>query len=154
MHRIMFVCHGNICRSPMAEFVMKEYVRQAGLDHEVLVESAALHRDEIGSDIHWGTEEILDRYHIPHTPRQAHLAIKADYKKFDYLIGMDRYNMRDMLRLFNNDPAQKCSLMMDWVGASRDVADPWYTDDFDTTYADIDAGCIALLEHIKQTLHK
>ena len=67
---------------------------------------------------------------------------------------MDRYNMRDMLRLFNSDPAKKCSLMMDWVGASRDVADPWYTGDFDTTYADIDAGCIALLEHIKQTLHK
>ena len=114
MINILFLCHGNICRSPMAEFVMKEYVRQAGLNHEVLVESAALHRDEIGSDIHWGTEEILDRYHIPHTPRQAHLAIKADYKKFDYLIGVDRYNMRDMLRLFNSDPAKKCSLMMDW----------------------------------------
>lgn len=86
MINILFLCHGNICRSPMAEFVMKEYVRQAGLDHEVLVESAALHRDEIGSDIHWGTEEILDRYHIPHTPRQAHLAIKADYKNLITLL--------------------------------------------------------------------
>ena len=113
MINILFVCHGNICRSPMAEFVMKEYVRQASLEDKVHMESAAMHRDELGSDIHWGTREILDRYHIPHTPRQAHLAIKADYKKFDYLIGMDRYNMRDMLRLFNNDPAQKCSLMMD-----------------------------------------
>ena len=138
----------------MAEFVMKEYVRKAGLEDAIYIESAAMHRDELGSDIHWGTEEILDRYHIPHTPRQACLTTKKDYEAFDYIIGMDRYNMRDMLRLFSNDPNHKCSLLMDWVGASRDVADPWYTGDFETTYADVDAGCIALLEHLKQTLHR
>lgn len=152
MINILFVCHGNICRSPMAEFVMKEYVRQAGLEDKIHVESAAMHRDELGSDIHWGTREILDRYHIPHAPRQAHLAKKVDYDRFDYIIGMDRYNMRDMLRLFSNDPNHKCSLLMDWVGTSRDVADPWYTGDFDTTYNDVDAGCSALLEHLKQSL--
>lgn len=154
MIQILFVCHGNICRSPMAEFIMKEYVRQAGLEDEIHVESAAMHRDELGSDIHWGTQEILDRYNIPHTPREAHLARKADYEQFDYIIGMDRYNMRDMLLLFSRDPLHKCSLLMDWVGASRDVADPWYTGDFDTTYDDVDAGCIALLEHIKQSLQR
>ena len=135
----------------MAEFVMKEYLRQAGLEQTVYVESAAMHRDELGNDIHWGTEEILDRHHIAHTPRAARLTTKADYDTFDYIIGMDRYNMRDMLRLFNNDPKHKCSLLMDWVGTSRDVADPWYTGDFDTTYADVDAGCLALLEHLKRS---
>lgn len=135
----------------MTEFVMKEYLRQAGLEQAVYVESAAMHRDELGNDIHWGTEEILDRHHIPHTPRAARLTTKADYDTFDYIIGMDRYNMRDMLRLFNNDPKHKCSLLMDWVGTSRDVADPWYTGDFDTTYADVDAGCLALLEHLKRS---
>ena len=96
MINILFVCHGNICRSPMAEFVMKEHVRKAGLKGAVYVESAAMHRDEIGSDIHYGTKEILDRYGIPYEHRAARLATSADYGKFDYLVGMDRYNMRDM----------------------------------------------------------
>lgn len=152
MISILFVCHGNICRSPMAEFVMKERLRQAGLDDAVHVESAAMHRDEIGSDTHYGTKEILDRYGIPYEPRAARLATKADYARFDYLVGMDRYNMRDMRRLFDNDPAGKLSLLMEWVGSEHDVADPWYTGDFDTTYEDIDAGCLAFVEHLKRTL--
>ena len=152
MINILFVCHGNICRSPMAEFVMKERLRQAGLDDAVCVESAGMHRDEIGSDTHYGTKEILDRYSIPYEPRSARLATKADYERFDYLIGMDRYNMRDMLRLWQNDPADKLSLLMDWAGENRDVADPWYTGDFQTTFDDVDAGCLALLEHVKRTL--
>lgn len=152
MISVLFVCHGNICRSPMAEFVLKEYVRKAGLEDEIHVESAAMHQDELGSDTHPGTKEILDRYHIPYTRRKAHLATKADYETFDYIIGMDRYNMRDMLWLFNNDPQQKCSLLMDWVGYSRDVADPWYTGDFEATYNDVDAGCLALMQHFKKIL--
>ena len=150
MINILFVCHGNICRSPMAEFVMKERVRQAGLNAAVYVESAAMHRDEIGSDVHYGTKEILDRYGIPYEHRAARLATTADYDKFDYIVGMDRYNMRDMMSLYHNDPDGKLSLLMDWVGASRDVADPWYTGDFDTTYEDVDAGCLALVEHLKR----
>ena len=153
MISILFLCHGNICRSPMAEFVMKNYVKRSGLGSLVHVESAALHRDELGSDIHCGTKAILDRYGIPHAPRTARLVIKADYDSFDYIVGMDRYNWDDMLRLFNNDPAGKCSLLLDWIGLSRDVADPWFTGDFETTYDDIDAGCLALLSHIKKTLH-
>ena len=131
---------------------MKERVRQAGLDDAVYVESAAMHRDEIGSDTHYGTREMLDRYSIPYEPRAARLATKADYECFDYLIGMDKHNMRDMRWLFSNDPQGKLSLLMDWVGENRDVADPWYTGDFQTTFDDVDAGCIALLEHLKRTL--
>ena len=150
MITILFGGHGNICRSP--EFAMKEHLRQTGLDDAVYVESAAMHRDEIGSDTHYGTKEILDRYSIPYEPRSARLATKADYERFDYLIGMDHYNMRDMLRLWQNDPAGKLSLLMDWPGENRDVADPWYTGDFQTTFDDVDACCLALLEHVKRTL--
>ena len=152
MINILFVCHGNICRSPMAEFVMKERLRQAGLDDAVYVESAAMHRDEIGSDTHYGTKEMLDRYNIPYKPRAARLTTKEDYGRFDYLVGMDHYNMRDMQMLFHNDPQGKLSLLMDWVGEARDVADPWYTGDFQATFDDVDAGCLALLEHLKRTL--
>ena len=94
-----------------------------GLADKVQVESAALHTDEIGSDIHRGTRAILEEYGIPFAPRQAHLAKRSDYDRFDYIVGMDRYNIRDMLRLFKNDPQEKCSLLLDWPGWSRDVAD-------------------------------
>ncbi len=154
MPSILFLCHGNICRSPMAEFVMKDRLRQAGLQDDVHVESAALHRDEIGSDTHYGTKGILDSYHIPYEPRAARLATKADYEQFDYLIGMDRYNMRDLRTLYRNDPQHKLSLLMEWVGESRDVADPWYTGDFQTTFDDVDAACIALVEHLKNSLKR
>ncbi len=154
MPSILFLCHGNICRSPMAEFVMKDRLRQAGLQDDVHVESAALHRDEIGSDTHYGTKEILDSYSIPYEPRAARLATKADYEQFDYLIGMDRYNMRDLRTLYRNDPQHKLSLLMEWVGESRDVADPWYTGDFQTTFDDVDAACIALVEHLKNSLNR
>ncbi len=154
MPSILFLCHGNICRSPMAEFVMKDRLRQAGLQDDVHVESAALHRDEIGSDTHYGTKGILDSYRIPYEPRAARLATKADYEQFDYLIGMDRYNMRDLRTLYHNDPQHKLSLLMEWVGESRDVADPWYTGDFQTTFDDVDAACVALVEHLKNSLNR
>ncbi len=131
---------------------MKERLRKAMLDDAVHVESAAMHRDEIGSDTHYGTKEILDRYNIPYEPRAARLATKADYDRFDYLIGMDSHNMRDMMRLFANDPESKLSLLMDWTAYSHDVADPWYTGDFQATFDDVDAGCLAFLDHLKRTL--
>ena len=124
---------------------MKDKLARAGLADKVQVESAALHTDEIGSDIHRGTRAILEEYGIPFAPRQAHLAKRSDYDRFDYIIGMDRYNMRDMLRLFKNDPKGKCSLLLDWPGWSRDVADPWYSRDFARAYQDIITGCRALL---------
>ncbi len=152
MINILFVCHGNICRSPMAEFIMKEKLRTSGLADFVHVESAAMHTDEIGSDTHYGTKEVLDRYGIPYKPRAARLCKKGDYSHFNYLIGMDKYNMHDMHIRFRGDPEEKLSLLMDWAGLSRDVADPWYTGDFETTYNDIEAGCTALLEHIKRSM--
>lgn len=151
MIKILFVCHGNICRSPMAEFVMKERLRSFGLDKVIHVESAALHRDELGSDIHYGTREVLDRYDIPYESRAARLVKRSDYDAFDFIIGMDRYNYDDMQRLFKNDPQHKVSLLLDWTGISRDVADPWYTGDFDTTFNDVDAGCLALVEHFRRS---
>lgn len=152
MINVLFLCHGNICRSPMAEFVMRDAVYQEGLANKIHVESAALHRDELGNDTHWGTLEVLDRYNIPHEPRHAHLTKKADYEHFDLIVGMDKYNMRDMHRLYGGDPGGKLSLLLDWPGYARDVADPWYTGDFETTYNDVEAGCIALLEHLKRSL--
>lgn len=131
---------------------MKDKLARAGLADKVQVESAALHTDEIGSDVHRGTRAILEEYGIPFVPRQAHLAKQSDYDRFDYIVGMDRYNMRDMLRLFKNDRQEKCSLLLDWPGWSRDVADPWYTGDFETTFEDVDAGCTVLLEEVKRRL--
>ena len=148
MVRILFLCHGNICRSPMAEFVMKDLVRKAGLGNEILIESAALHTDEIGSDIHGGTKRVLDAHHVQYRKRSAHLTDAFDYEKFDYIVGMDRENMRDMEIVFNGDPDSKCSLLLDWADTPGIVDDPWYTGDFETTYNQVVSGCEGLLNHI------
>ena len=145
MKKILFVCHGNICRSPMAEFVMKHLVREAGLADKILVESKALHRDEIGSDTHRGTREILRAHGIPFSKRRATLMTAADYDAYDCIIGMDTENMRDLMRLTGNDPQHKVRRLLSCIGEERDVADPWYTGNFDVTYRDVDAGCRALL---------
>lgn len=146
MTAILFLCHGNICRSPMAEYVMRYRLEQTGLD--VQVESAALHRDELGSDVHPGTHDVLVSHGIPCPHRAARLATRDDYKRFDYLIGMDHMNACDMNRLWNGDPEGKVSLLMDWTTCPHDVADPWYTGDFDLAFNNIDAGCLALTEHL------
>ena len=145
MKKILFVCHGNICRSPMAEFVMKHLVREAGLADKILVESKALHRDEIGSDTHRGTREVLRAHNIPFEKRRATLMTAADYDAYDCIIGMDTENMRDLMRLTGNDPQHKVRRLLSCIGEERDVADPWYTGNFDVTYRDVDAGCRALL---------
>lgn len=150
--RILFVCHGNICRSTMAEFVMKKMVDDAGLSDVVEIESAATSREELGNDTHPGTKRALDAHGIPYTRRSARQIMRADYDDFDYIIGMDRYNMSNMRRAFGGDPDGKLSLMMEWAGYDRDVADPWYTGDFETTYDDVEAGCLALLQHIKKSV--
>ncbi len=148
MVKILFVCHGNICRSPMAEFVMKDMVRKAGLSDEILVASAACRRDEIGSDTHHGTKRKLREEGIPFAPRHAVQITPADYDTYEAIIGMDRENMRDLQRLTKGDPQGKVHLLMEFAGESRDVADPWYTDDFDATYRDIRKGCEALLKSL------
>ena len=129
----------------MAEFVMKHLVREAGLADNILVESKALHRDEIGSDTHRGTREVLRAHNIPFEKRRATLMTAADYDAYDCIIGMDTENMRDLMRLTGNDPQHKVRRLLSCIGEERDVADPWYTGNFDVTYRDVDAGCRALL---------
>lgn len=148
LRKILFVCHGNICRSPMAEFVMKDMLAKAGVSG-VSVESAALRTDEIGSDIHRGTRAILVKYGIPFAPRAAWQLNAAKASEYDIIVGMDSYNMADLRRLvFPKDMPKVCK-MLELTGSARDVADPWYTGDFEATYADVLAGCKVLLDAIK-----
>ncbi|MBR2215563.1 MAG: low molecular weight phosphotyrosine protein phosphatase [Selenomonadaceae bacterium] len=149
MTKILFVCHGNICRSPMAEFVMKDMVRKAGLEKEILVDSKACRTDEIGSDTYYGTKNKLREEGIPFTPRRASQITYADYAEYDYIIGMDGENMRDLQRLTHGDPQGKTYRLLELAGETRDVADPWYTDDFTATYRDVTKGCAALLMKLK-----
>ena len=145
--KILFLCHGNICRSPMAEFVMKELVRRAGRN-DIEVESAALHTDEIGNDIHYGTRRKLQAEGIPFAPRRAWLLTAAKAKEYDLLIGMDAYNMADLRRLVFPADAGKVRKLLSFAGSERDIADPWYTGNFDETYSDVLEGCTALLKSL------
>ena len=147
--KILFVCHGNICRSPMAEFVMKYLLAKAGRA-DVEVESAALHTDEIGSDIHRGTRRELERHGIPFAPRSAWLLTADRASGYDMIIGMDAANMADLRRVVGADAGRKCRRLLDFAKSGRDVADPWYTGDFETTYADVLAGCEGLLRHLSE----
>ena len=132
MKKILFVCHGNICRSPMAEFVMKDLVKKAGLASEFHIESAATSREEIGNPVYLPARQLTS----------------ADYEKYDLLIGMDSANLRNMHRICGGDFAGKLRLLMDYTDHPRDVADPWYTEDFESTWQDELAGCQGLLREI------
>ena len=147
MVRILFLCHGNICRSPMAEFVMKELVRRAGRD-DVVAESAALHADEIGSDIHRGTRAKLREAGIPFAPRAAWLLTPAKAREYDLLVGMDDANVADLMRLVLPEDRRKVRKLLSFAGSDREIADPWYTGDFDATYDDVLEGCAALLSSL------
>ena len=149
LHKILFVCHGNICRSPMAEFVMKELLAKAGIA-DVAVESAALRSDEIGNDIHYGTKSIFVKYAIPFVPRAAWRLTPAKASEYDIIVGMDAYNMADLKRLVYPADLPKICKMLELTGSSRDVADPWFTGDFEATYADVLAGCTAILESLQK----
>lgn len=145
--KILFLCHGNICRSPMAEFVMKALLVLADV-HDVEVASAALHTDEIGNDIHYGTRRKLQAEHIPFSPRAAWLLTAAKAREYDLLIGMDAYNIADLKRLVYPEDLPKIHKLPEFAGKKNDIADPWYTGNFDVTYADILEGCQALLKYI------
>ena len=148
MTKILFICHGNICRSVMAEFVMKELCRRAGVEEQFEIDSAAVSREEIGNDIYPPAKRKLREKGIPFEFHAARQITHADYAYYDYIICADRSNLRWLERIIGEDREQKVSLMMHWVGESRDVADPWYTGDFEEAYQDIDVSCRAILERL------
>lgn len=148
MVKILFVCHGNICRSPMAEFVMKYLVRKNGYENNFLIESKATSTEELGNGLHYGTRNKLRIEGIPIESHRASQLKQSDYYIYDYIIGMDKWNYKNILRITNGDPEGKVSLLLSFAGLSRDIDDPWYTGDFDITYDDIYKGCEALLQHI------
>ena len=149
MKKILFVCLGNICRSPMEEFVFKDIVRKDGKERNFYIESAATSTEEVGSDMHYGTKEILDRYKIPYKKHTARQLKKEDYDKFDYIIGMDSGNIRGILRIVGEDNQNKVYKLLNFAKENRDIADPWYTGNFKKTYDDILKGCMALYNNIK-----
>lgn len=153
MIKILFVCHGNICRSPMAEFVMKDIVEKKGIGDRFYIASAATSTEEIGNGVHYGTSNKLSQYGISTEGKKAVQLRKSDYDKYDYIIGMDSYNLRNMKNMLPEDRGHKIYLLLDFSENPRDIADPWYTGDFDTTYNDILEGCTLLLEHIMKKGH-
>lgn len=138
---ILFVCLGNICRSPMAEFIMKHIVSEDGISDNYFISSAATSDEEQGNGMHYGTRRVLTDKGIPFTEHYARKLSKDDYDKYDYIIGMDQNNIRDMLLFFGGDPKNKISLLLSFAGENRSVADPWYTGNFEKTYNDIFLGC-------------
>ena len=148
MIKILFVCHGNICRSPMAEFVMKDMVNKAGLSDQFEIASAATSTEEIGNPVYPPARRKLAQHGLRCDGKRARQMTRADYQKYDLLIGMDNWNIRNMTRICGGDRQGKIRMLLDYTGRSRSVADPWYTGDFDATWDDVTEGCRALLEHL------
>ena len=148
MKRIMFVCHGNICRSPMAEFVFKEMINQRGISSDFYVSSSATSTEEIGNPVYAPARAELAKHGINCDCKRSVQLVRSDYDKYDLFVGMDSANIRNMLRIFGSDPEGKVSRLLDYTGQGRDVADPWYTGIFDVTYSDVRDGCTALLKSI------
>ena len=150
MIKILFVCHGNICRSPMAEFVMKALVNKKGLADQFEIASAATSTEEIGNPVYPPAKIKLKEHGISCEGKTARQMTKADYAYYDYIIAMDRFNLRNMTRFAGNDPDNKVSLLMDFTSRPGDVADPWYTGDFDTTWEDVYEGCVGILKKLNK----
>ncbi len=148
MIKLLFVCHGNICRSPMAEYVMKELVREAGRETEFDIASAAATAEEIGNPVYPPARQELARHGIDCSGKRARLLRREDYDRYDLLIGMDRENLRDMRRICGGDPEGKLCLLLDFTDRPGSVADPWYTGDFQATWRDVEAGCRGLLARL------
>ena len=144
MTKVLFVCHGNICRSPMAEYIMKYLCK----DEEIYISSCATSTEEIGNDLYYKTKEILDVHHIPYGKHRARQITKQDYNSYDYIIVMDDYNLYNIRKFIIDDYAHKVYKLNNFVGSEKDVDDPWYTRNFETCYQEIYNGCLKLKEHI------
>ena len=149
MIKILFVCHGNICRSPMAEFVMKDLVDKAGLAGEFEIASAAVSREELGNPVYPPARRELARHGIGCAGKTARQLTPADYGAWDWLVGMDRSNLRGMLRILGGDPEGKTALLLSFAGREEEIDDPWYTGDFSTAFRQVDEGCRALLARLR-----
>ena len=148
MTKILFVCHGNICRSPMAEFVMKDLVQKAGLDGQLAIASAATSTEEIGNPVYPPARRKLAEHGIRCDGKRARQLRRDDYTRYDLLIGMDRANVRNMERICGGDPEGKLHLLLEYTARPGEVADPWYTGDFQATWEDVEAGCTGLLQSL------
>lgn len=148
MVKILFVCHGNICRSPMAEFVMKDLVQKAGLDGQFAIASAATSTEEIGNPVYPPARRKLAEHGIRCDGKRARQLRRDDYTRYDLLIGMDRANVRNMERICGGDPEGKLHLLLEYTARPGEVADPWYTGDFQATWEDVEAGCTGLLQSL------
>ncbi len=153
MFKIMFICHGNICRSPMAEFVFKDLLKKRGLEDKYLVQSSATSTEEIwgdvGNPVYPPAREELKKHGIDCSGKHAVQVTRADYEKYDLLVVMDSNNVRNLLRIIGSDPEDKVHKLLSFAGRSNDVSDPWYSRDFATCYNDILDGCAALLNHLE-----
>lgn len=148
MIKVLMICHGNICRSTMAQSVLTHLVTQRGLQDCFEIDSAATSREEIGNPPHYGTVTKLKQVGVPVVPHRARQMTKKDYEYYDYLIGMDTYNIRNMNRIAGGDPQGKIYKLPSFSGHSKDIADPWYTGNFDETYVDVLEGCEAFIHYL------
>ena len=149
MKKILFVCHGNICRSPMAEFIMKDMVEKAGLQDEFYIESAATSTEEIGNEVYPPAKQKLAEHGISCKGKTARQMKRSDYERFDLIIGMDEWNIRNMTRICGGDPEGKIRKLLDYTNRKGDVADPWYTGNFEATWQDVTEGCECLLKLLR-----
>ncbi len=160
MTNVLFVCYGNICRSTMAEFLFKDFVDKKGQKDKFCIESAATSSEEVGSRVHEGTRKILDRFGIDYSKKRARKIVLEDYKKFDYIIGMDEKNVSDLNRFFCGDPQRKISKILDFTDNPKDVIDPWWgwakdgVGDFESTYKDVIFGIEGFWNFLNNTTKK